>query len=327
MSFKNELERRCYEIAERTLGAGVSIEHNKTIQIESALFPEVASFKGPPAKEIDVLVAELVDRPKIILLVSCKMLSRAAEPAHVQEWGAVVQTMNRYSDGTLYFGLLISPMGFTGGSEGWATSHNLGIIPPLKGRRLAFAEEAVYRMFERTLKALHRRVQLRFDDLKMPPAFFEFVYRMVADFEGHLEAELDGRYLVLPQRWPSSFGEMYQKLGERTIESLWPVSGATVAKLSGGYFVQFGGASIEYGLDDKIKPPAILPTVECRKNIDMEPCAFDLIGSVVIGRAITSAGDFGRYLEFGLDKRFNLGLHENGFHLMSTETPVEDHRL
>jgi hypothetical protein len=59
----------------------------------------------------------------------------------------------------------------------------------------------------------------------------------------------------------------------------------------------------------------------------METCAFDLIGSVVIGKAITSAGDFGKYLEFGLDKRFNLGLHENGFHLMSTETPVEDHRL
>jgi hypothetical protein len=84
---------------------------------------------------------------------------------------------------------------------------------------------------------------------------------------------------------------------------------------------------IEHGLDDKIKPPAILPTVECRKNIDMEPCAFDLIKSVVIGKAITSAGDFGNYLEFGLDKSFNFGLRENGFHLMSTETPVEDHRL
>jgi hypothetical protein len=40
-----------------------------------------------------------------------------------------------------------------------------------------------------------------------------------------------------------------------------------------------------------------------------------------------SAGDFGNYLEVGLDQRFNLGLHEAGFHLFSTESPIEDHRL
>ena len=75
MTFKNDLERQCFEVAERALGRGVTIEHNKTIQIESALFPEVASFKGPPSKEVDVLVAELLDQPKIVLLVSCKLLS------------------------------------------------------------------------------------------------------------------------------------------------------------------------------------------------------------------------------------------------------------
>jgi hypothetical protein len=69
MSFKNELERQCFEIAERVLGCGITIEHNKTIQIETALFPEVASFKGPPAKEVDVLVAELLVQPKVVLLV------------------------------------------------------------------------------------------------------------------------------------------------------------------------------------------------------------------------------------------------------------------
>ncbi|MDQ2947276.1 MAG: hypothetical protein M3Y27_15320 [Acidobacteriota bacterium] len=74
MIFKNQLERRCFEIAERALGGGVMIEHNKTVQIEVALFPEVASFKGPPAKEVDVLVAELLEQPKVVLLVSCKLL-------------------------------------------------------------------------------------------------------------------------------------------------------------------------------------------------------------------------------------------------------------
>ena len=195
MRFKNELEQRCFEVAERALGGGVTIEHNKTIQIESALFPEVASFKGPPAKEVDVLVAELLDQPKIMLLVSCKLLSRRAEPAHVQEWCAVVQAMNKYSGGSLYLGLVLSPTGFTNGCEAWATSHNVGIVPPLKGRRLAFSEETVLRMFERVLLALRARVRLQVDDLKAAPVFFDFVYRLVADFEGHQEAASDGRYL------------------------------------------------------------------------------------------------------------------------------------
>ena len=113
----------------------------------------------------------------------------AGGTGHVQEWGAVVQTMNRYSDDTLYFGLVISPTGFTSGCEAWATSHNVAIVPPLKGRRLAFNQDTVLRMFERTLVALRARVNLRVNDLRTAPAFFDFVYRIVADFEGHQEAE------------------------------------------------------------------------------------------------------------------------------------------
>lgn len=85
MTFKNEFERSCFETATRALGGTVTIEHNKRIRIESAIYPEVASFKGPPTKEIDVLVVELVGAPRIVLLVSCKVLNRRAEPAHVQE--------------------------------------------------------------------------------------------------------------------------------------------------------------------------------------------------------------------------------------------------
>jgi hypothetical protein len=123
MNFKNGLEKRCFEIARRILGPSVEVEHNKSFQIESALFPEVAAFKGPPTKEVDVLVAELPSDPKVILLVSCKELSRRAEPAHVQEWAAVVRTMNNYSKGSLYLGLVVSPTGFSSGCESWATSH------------------------------------------------------------------------------------------------------------------------------------------------------------------------------------------------------------
>ncbi len=326
MSFKNELERRCFEVAERALGGGVTIEHNKIIQIESALFPEVASFKGPPTKEIDVLVAELLDWPKVMLLVSCKLLSRRAEPAHVQEWCAVVQTMNKYSDGTLYFGLVLSPLGFTNGCEPWATSHNVGIVPPLKGRRLAFSEETVLRMFERVLLALRARVRLQVDDLKAAPAFFEFVYRLVADFEGREEAALDGRYFLLPQGWVSSFGEMYSAIAGHAIENLLVVEGATVMKLSGGTGLRFSGVRVDFGKDSQLAQgsPA---TAQCRKNINTEICTLDFIRTLAVGKVITSAGDFGDYIEVGLDQRFNLGLHQIGFHLISMENPVEEHQL
>lgn len=327
MSFKNELESRCFDIAERTLGAGVTIEHNKTIKIETALFPEVASFKGPPAKEIDVLVAPLLDFPKIVLLVSCKLLSRRAEPAHVQEWGAVVQTMNRYSDGALCLGLIVSPTGFTTGCEPWATSHNIGIIPPLKGRLLAFDEDTVFHMFERTLVALRKRVRLRVDDLSIPPAFFDFVYRFVADFEGHQEAEVDPRYLLLPHEWASSFGEMYYMVAGKTVQDLWAIQGGTAARLSEDIVVRFDEAHVRFGRKTQLQMPEPLLTTLCWKNIEMEPCTLDLIKSIVVGKQITSSGDFGHCLEFGMDQRFNLGLHQAGFHLISTETPIKTHRL
>ncbi len=326
MSFKNELEHRCFEIAERALGSGVTILHNKAVQIESALFPEVASFKGPPSKEVDVLVAKLLDQPNVELLVSCKLLSRPAEPAHVQEWCAVVQTMNQYSDGTLYFGLVVSPTGFTSGCEGWATSHNLGIVPPLKGRRLAFNEDTVLRMFERVLTALRTRVRLQIDDLRTAPAFFDFVYRLVADFEGHQDAERDTRYLLVPQEWSSSFGEMYSTIAGRTVENLWAIEGATVMRLSGAVALKFSETHVHFGPDSEVgQGTTVAPT--CRKNIDMEPCTMDFIKSIALGKPITSAGDFGNYVEVGLDQRFNLGLHKVGFHLISTENPIEEHRL
>jgi len=325
MTFKNDFERRCFEIAQRALGGGVQIEHNKTVQIERALYPEVASFKGPPAKEVDVLVAELLDKPKVQLLVSCKLLSRPAEPAHVQEWGSVVRTMNQYAKTTTYLGLVLSPTGFTAGSESWATSHNLSLVPPIKGRRIAFNEQTVLRMFERVLLALHKRVRLRLDDLLQPPVLFDFVYRLVSDFEGHQESVGDGRYVVLPQGWASSFGEMYAAIGNQTIEDLCAVAGATVLKLSGGVVLRFTRGGIRYGQAALQPEPERVP--ECRKNIEMDSCTLDFIKSVTIGKSVTSAGDFGDYLEVGVDRRFNLGLHDVGFHLISTENPVTDHRL
>jgi len=263
----------------------------------------------------------------VVLLVSCKLLSRRAEPAHVQEWGAVVQAMNRYSGGGLYLGLVVSPAGFSTGCEAWATSHNVGIIPPLKGRRLVFDEETIFRMFERTLNALRARVRLRIDDLAIAPAFFDLVYRLVADFEGHQEAEVSGRYLLLPHGWASWFGEMYRVIAGRAVMGLRAVKDGTALRLSDGFVLRFTQTRVQFGPEPQEEGGAIHPALWCRKNIEMEPCTLDFIRSIVLGKQITSAGDFGNYLEVGLDGRFNLGLHRDGFHLVSTENPIHDHRL
>ncbi len=326
MKFKNELEGKAFEIAQRALGAGVAVEHNKTITIESALLPEVASFKGPPAKEIDVLVAELLSFPRIVLLVSCKLFKHRAEPAHVQEWCSVVQTMNRYADGTTYFGLVLSPNGFTSGCEAWATSHNLGLVPPLKGRNLTFDESTVLRMFERSLTGLRARVHLHFDDLKMAPAFFDFIYDLVRDFEGHEEATHDQRYFLMPTGWAGSFAQMYSAIGGCTIEDLLTVDGCGILILSGGTLVRFSGLRVEFGQDSSLSRGNAVAAA-CRKNLNMEPCTLEFVKSTVLGKLISSAGDFGDYLEVGVDNRFNLGIHRNGFHLISTEIPMEQHRL
>jgi hypothetical protein len=326
MNFKNELEERCFQIARGTLGPTVRLEHNKRLEIESALFPEVAAFKGPPTKEIDVLAADLHDGPKITLLVSCKEFAKRAEPAHVQEWAAVVRTMNNYSNGTLHLGMVVSSKGFTSGCEAWATSHNLGLIPPLKGKNIAFAPDTVLRMFERSLIALHKRVQLKAGDLAEAPAFFDFVYSLIADFEGHDEAAQDGRYYVFPQHWVSSFGEMYSCLaGHQVQDILVTEDGATILQLSGGVSCRFTGSTVEFG--SGIAPGRPLPGPVCLKNVEGEPCTLDFVRSVVANLSVTSAADLGDYIEFGIDRRFNLGMHIRGFHIVSTENPVSAHRL
>jgi hypothetical protein len=181
-------------------------------------------------------------------------------------------------------------------------------------------------MFERVLIALQARVRLQIDDLRAAPAFFDFVFRFVGDFEGHQDAVTDGRYLLVPQGWASSFGEMYSAIAGRTVENLWAAQTATVLALSGGMSLQFSQGQVQFGHD----PGAVQDTLlipECRKNIEMEPCTLDFVKSFAVGKPITSAGDFGGYLELGLDQRFNLGLHEQGFHLISTQSPIQDHRL
>ena len=170
-------------------------------------------------------------------------------------------------------------------------------------------------MFERVLVALRARLRLRVDDLRTAPAFFDFVYRFVADFEGHEEATAGGgRYFVMPQGWVSSFGEMYSAIRGRVVEDLRVVEGGTMMVLSRGSALWFNGARVEFGHCSKTDTgsPA---TARCRKNLDTEPCTLEFTKSIVVGKSITSAADFGDFVEFGLDRRLNLGLHPFGYPL------------
>lgn len=99
MEFKNQFEESIYNISSVVFGNGnTQIEHNKVICIEDKTAKSTISFTGPPKKEIDVLSIKISKTLKVQLLISCKKFNNSkAEPAHVQEWCSVVNTMNKHS--------------------------------------------------------------------------------------------------------------------------------------------------------------------------------------------------------------------------------------
>jgi hypothetical protein len=202
--------------------------------------------------------------------------ARACAERHLSQ-----RTMNRYSDGTLHFGMVVSSSGFTSGCESWATSHNLGLLPPLKGKNLAFAPDTVLRMFERSLVGLQKRVRLKWHDLAEAPAFFDFIYSLIADFEGHEEIAQDGRYYVFPERWVSSFGEMYSFLAGRQVEDLVVLAdGGSILKFAGDVSCRFTSSNVEFGSGISPGGSALAAPV-CSKNFAGESCTLDFIKRVV----------------------------------------------
>jgi len=118
---------------------------------------------------------------------------------------------------------------------------------------------------------------------------------------------------------------MYSTLSDHVVEDLVAVEGATVMKLSSGLVLRFDGSRVDYGRAAELEN-GVRVEPDCCKNIEIESCTFDFIKSIAVGKQITSAGDFGTYIEFGLDQCFNLGFHADRFKIFSTETPIEDHR-
>lgn len=328
MNFKNELEELVFSIAKRICDDKVVVEHNKVLQIEFALVPEVVSFSGPPKKEIDLITAELSNNPNVSLLISCKdFKGYKALPAHIQEWGAVVHAMNKYSSGTRYLGIVLSPSSFTKGCEPWATAYNIGLIPPLKGRVISFTYQSTLKIFERVLKGLVKRLNFPYEEMLNPPGFYDFIYRLAADFEGHEEvASHGGRYIIADSNWISSFSELVSTLKGKKIIDIVCTTDSVILKLEGGLFLSFNDNQIIFGDDVNMDAENIVIPV-CKKNLIFENCSFDFIKETAINRTITSAADFGSHFEFGLDKEINLGLKKQLLYVISVQDPIAQNVL
>jgi hypothetical protein len=328
VKFKNELERRTFEIAERICGEAASIEHNKTLRIEDATSAEVASFVGPPKKEIDVITAGFKANPDLKLLISCKDYASKAEPSDVQEWAAVLRTMNKYASGSTYLGVVVCPSGFTSGCEPWASSYNLGLIPPLKGKKLAFSPETCAEMFERALRAFGKRLYFPHDDLLDAPQFYDFVYRLTEAFEGrdNLRTEYGHRYRLLDRGWTSSFSEVVRTFMGKTLHDIRSTTKGIYLKFSDELSFRMIGNQIQFGRDDgRVEGTPVV--IRCEKNFSLEPCPMSFLMALVVGHKIKSAGDWGERFEFGLTDDLILAIEPERLQVYRTRNPVDENLL
>lgn len=329
MKFKNELERRAFQIAEKVCGPNSEVVHNTTIRIERADCPEVASFVGPPKKEIDVITAGFEANPDVKLLISCKEYGQAkAEPADVQEWAAVVRTMNHYAAGTRYLGLIVCPSGFTSGCEPWATSYNLGVIPPLKGKRLKFGPDTCDQMLERVLLALKNRLHFPHADLFKAPQFSEFVYRLTEAFEGRDRSlqEFGSRYILLRIGWASSFQELIKTFRGKVLQAIQATSIGVELTFVESLVFRMIGDQVQFGSTDA-KIGGTSSTIRCEKNFIGEVCSLEFLKGLVVGQSVTSAGDWGNRFEFGLTDDLMLAIEPSRLQVYRTRNPIEEHLL
>ncbi len=318
MKFKNDFEEIIYNIAKDVFGENkIKNEHNKVIRIENKSAPSTVSFSGPPKKEIDVLSINLDGNLNINLLISCKEFSKSkAEPSHIQEWCSVINTMSKHSLDSKYIGLVISSSGFTSGCEAWASSDNIGLIPPIKGAKISFEKEHITSMFRRFCTALLKRLEFPLDDLLNEPNLFDFCYSITSDFEGIIDADISSRYKFTDSDWHSNFSELVSNIIGKKIESIDCSKSIITLRLSGGDTLEYSYEGVRFGVNG-VEYTENLDVPVCTKGIDHEEISFKEAKNLILGKSITSAGDFQTYIEFGVNKEFNLALlPPNRLHLM-----------
>jgi len=325
MKFKNELEENIYNISKKVFGDTVSLDHNKTVRIENAMFIETASFAGPPKKEIDVISITLETKPKIALMISCKQFNSKAEPSHVQEWSSVIQTMNKYSKDINYLGIVICPNGFTKGCESWATASNIALIPPLKGIELNYNNKTILKMVERALTGLSNRIKFNTNDLFIAPNFYNIFYDITSDFEGFISKDICKKYKLTNTHWESSFSELVNTVLNKKIIGISSNSEFIQLNFNENLiFRYFKDNCIEYGQNDNAGDEnRYIPL--CKKNFLKSELAYEEFIERTIGKEITSAADFGKYFEFGINGEFNLGFFPGYILNINKFSEIEDY--
>jgi len=318
MKFKNQFEKTIYEIAKNIFGdENTQIEHNKVIVIEDKTSRSTVSFSGPPKKEIDVLSVTLSNATDVQLLISCKDFSKSkAEPAHIQEWCSVLNTMNKHSKKSKYIGIVVSSSGFTSGCESWASSDNIGLIPPIKGNNTKFEEKYVIAMFKRFCTALLKRLKFPLEDIFIAPNLFDFCYSITSDFEGFINSDTTPRYKIVNKEWNSNFSELVHFIVGKIITSLIYTNEEFILIIEDNLLLKYSNNVIQFGkIECEIYENVDTPT--CTKNIENEAISFEKIKELVIGKKITSAADFQNYIELGINGKLNLGLiSPNRIHIM-----------
>jgi hypothetical protein len=148
------------------------------------------------------------------------------------------------------------------------TTYNLALIPTLKGNDVVFPPELSILMFERVLRALRalkKRLSFPYENILSPPEFYDFVFRLTSDFEGHELSDTTGiRYVLTTTGWKSSFGELVSDLIGKEIVDVLATANYTGLRFADGTVFRFTGKAIASGPNDKQDKGFQTPT--CKKT-------------------------------------------------------------
>ena len=162
-------------------------------------------------------------------------------------------------------------------------------------------------MFERSLTGFSKRINFNTDDLFVAPNFYNFFYDITSDFEGFILKDTSEKYKLTNTNYESSFSELVNTVLNKKIIKISSNSQFIQLNLCENLiFRYFKDNFIEFGQNDNINQENNYIPI-CKKNFLKSELTYEEFINDTIGKEITSAADFGKYFEFGINKEFNLG--------------------